>query len=254
MKMKFSKIWRPALALLLFLFLWEGLTRFLEIEPWVLPAPTLIMKEMIEVFPSFTPHIISTVKLVLIGFTFGILTGITTATILHVFPKVRETIMPFLVISQNVPIIVLAPLFMIWFGMGDFPKVLIIAMTAFFPIAIATLDGFGQTDRELMHYMKMMGATRKQIFFKLQLPHAIPSIFSGIKIAATYSVMTGVVAEWLGAQQGIGVFMTLSASSYRTPRVFVAIVVTIILSLAFFGLFLALEKLFTRWNREGVEK
>lgn len=251
---KLSKMWRPAIALFLFIIFWEVATQLFEIESWVLPAPTLIVKEMIEVFPTFVPHIVSTVKLVLIGFSFGIVAGITTATILHIFPIMREIVMPFLVISQNIPIIVLAPLFMIWFGLGDFPKILIIAMTAFFPIAIATLDGFGQTDRELMHYMKMMGASRKQIFFKLQLPYAIPSIFSGIKIAATYSVMTGVVAEWLGAQKGIGVFMTLSASSYRTPRVFVAIVVTIILSLLFFGFFLLLEKLFTRWNCEGVEK
>ncbi|MEC1178156.1 ABC transporter permease [Metasolibacillus meyeri] len=252
--MKIKNIWKPALVLLLAMVLWEMATKLFQVEIWVLPAPSIIAKEMFVVFPAFLPHILATIKLVLVGFTSAIVLGIIVATMLHIFPTAREIVMPFLVISQNIPTIVLAPLLMIWFGLGDFPKYLIIATTAFFPIAIATLDGFSQTNREYMHYMQMMGATRKQTFFKLQLPNAIPSIFSGIKIAATYSVMTAVVAEWLGAQKGIGVFMTLAASSYRTPRVFVAIVITIILSLIFFALFLALEKWFTRWQRnEGIQ-
>lgn len=252
--MKIKSIWKPALALLIAIALWEAATKVWQIEVWLLPSPSTIAKEMIIVFPAFLPHMLATIKLVLVGFSSAIVIGIIVATLLHIFPTAREIVMPFLVISQNIPTIVLAPLFMIWFGLGDFPKYLIIAMTAFFPIAIATLDGFNQTNRDYLHYMQMMGATKKQTFFKLQLPDAIPNIFSGIKIAATYSVMTAVVAEWLGAQKGIGVFMTLSASSYRTSRVFVAIVITIILSLAFFGLFLALEKWFTRWKRnEGAQ-
>ncbi|WP_107943484.1 ABC transporter permease [Metasolibacillus sp. FSL H7-0170] len=252
--MRIENMWKPVLALLIAITLWEIAVKLLQIEVWVLPAPSVIAKEMFIVFPAIFPHMLATIKLVFIGFSSAIVLGISVATMLHILPTAREIVMPFLVISQNIPTIVLAPLLMIWFGLGDFPKYLIIATTAFFPIAIATLDGFRQTERDLMHYMQMMGATKKQIFLRLQLPDAIPSIFSGIKIAATYSVMTAVVAEWLGAQKGIGVFMTLSASSYRTPRVFVAIVITIILSLAFFGLFLALEKWFTRWKRnEGVQ-
>lgn len=252
--MKIRSIYKPIIAVIIAILLWEGVTKWFQIEVWVLPAPSVIVKEMIHVFPSFLPHMLATIKLVLLGFTAAIVLGIVVAMLLHIFPTLREIFMPFLVISQNIPIIVLAPLIMIWFGLGDFPKVLIVAMTAFFPIAIATLDGLNQTDRELVHYMRMVGATKRQLFMKLQLPYAIPSIFSGIKISATYSVMTAVVAEWLGAQKGIGVFMTLAASSYRTSRVFVAIVITIILSLAFFGLFLLLEKRFTRWQRNEERK
>src|SRR5699024_5253506 len=137
-------------------------------------------------------------KLVLIGFSCGTTIGLMVATCLHHFHRVRETVYPFLILSQNIPIIVLAPLLLIWFGLGDTPKIIIIAMTSFFPIAVATLGGLQQTDRELLHYMKMMGSTKRQLFLKLELPHALPAVFSGIKIAATYSVMTGVVAEWLG--------------------------------------------------------
>lgn len=107
-------------------------------------------------------------------------------------------------------------------------------MCVFFPIAVATIDGLRQTSPELIHYMKMAGATKQQIFRKLELPHALPAIFSGLKISATYSVMGAVISEWLGANQGIGVYMTLASSSFRTDRVFVAILFIMILCLFFF--------------------
>jgi len=152
---------RPAFAMILFIGLWEALTRLFNIETWVLPAPSVIMLEMWEVFPDFLPHMTSTVKLVMIGFSLGTVIGLAAATILYHSNKMRETFYPFLVLSQNIPIIVLAPLLMIWFGLGDLPKIIIIAMTSFFPITIATLSGFRQTDTELVHYMKMMGATKR---------------------------------------------------------------------------------------------
>lgn len=252
--MRSSKIinhgWRPALAILIFIGIWELSTRILDIETWILPAPSVILSEMREVLPAFLPHMLSTIKLVLIGFAFGTTLGLSMGTLFHHFRRVRETVYPFLILSQNIPVIVLAPLLLIWFGLGDAPKIMIVAMTSFFPITVATLTGLQETNRELLHYMKMMGASKRQCFVKLELPHALPSIFSGVKISATYSVMTGVVAEWLGAQKGIGVFMTLASSSYRTPRVFVAIIMTMLLSLTFFAIIVLLERLFIRWNRK----
>lgn len=242
--------WRPIVAIITFLLIWEFSVRLFEIETWILPAPSIIVIEMQEVLLAFLPHVVSTVKLVMIGFSIGTMLGLTFATILYHCEKVRETVYPFLVLSQNIPIIVLAPLLLIWFGLGDTPKIIIIAMTSFFPITIATLTGYKQTDRELIHYMKMMGATKRQLFTKLIFPYALPSIFSGMKISATYSMLTGVVAEWLGAQKGIGVFMTLASSSYQTPRVFVAIIITMILSLSFFALIVLIERLVMKWNRE----
>lgn len=253
MKRLMNQIWRPVTAIFLFIILWEIATRTFSIEPWLLPSPSVIIDEAMTVFPAFIPHVISTAKLSAFGYLIGATVGLIIATVLHLSSPIRETVYPFLIMSQNIPIIVLAPLFLIWFGFGALPKLLIIALSSFFAIAISTLSGFQQTDRDLLHYMKMMGASRKQIFLKLQFPYALPAIFTGLKISATYSVMAGVVSEWLGAQKGIGVFMTLAASSYRTPRVFVAIVATIILSLAFFGIILFIEKLVIRWQREERE-
>lgn len=247
------KFFRPAIAIVLFILFWESATRLFEIESWILPAPTEIVGELVTVFFSFLPHVLSTVKLVIIGFTFGTILGLSTATVLFHYQKIRETIYPFLIISQNIPIIVLAPLLFIWFGLGDVPKLIIIAMTSFFPITIATLSGYEQTDKQLLHYMKMMGASKRQRFMKLIFPHALPMIFSGIKISATYSMLTGVVSEWLGAQKGIGVYMTLASSSYQTARVFVAIIFTVILSLSFFGLIVLIERFVIKWDRKEIK-
>ena len=240
---------QPILAFILFIIIWEISSHILNTETWVLPAPSIIAAEMWDVIPVFLPHMVSTIKLVLIGFIIGTTTGLCTGTILHHSVRIKETIYPFLIISQNIPIIVLAPLLIIWFGLGDTPKIIIIAMTSFFPITVATLGGLQQTARELVHYMRMMGSTKRQSFLKLELPHALPSIFSGVKISATYSVMTGVVAEWIGAQKGIGVFMTLASASYQTPRVFVAIIITMLLSLTFFAIVNIFERIFIKWNR-----
>jgi ABC-type nitrate/sulfonate/bicarbonate transport system permease component len=124
-------------------------------------------------------------------------------------------------------------------------------LVCFFPITIATLDGLRQTDRDLLHYMKMSGATNRQVFWKLQWPHALPSIFSGLKIAGTYSVMGAVISEWLGATKGIGVYMTLASSSFKTDRVFVAILLIMILSLTFFAIIALIEKWLLTWQRQG---
>ncbi|MUV38838.1 putative ABC transporter permease protein [Lentibacillus sp. JNUCC-1] len=246
-----GKVWRPLIAILLFIGLWEAATRLFAIEKWLLPAPSDIVMEAKSVIPVFMPHVGSTVQLSVAGFLIGTTVGLGVATVLHLMPRVRETFFPFIILSQNMPIIVLAPLLVIWFGFNPLPKLIIITLACFFPIAVSALGGFTQTNRELVHYMKMMGANKAQLFWKLELPHAIPAIFSGLKIAGTYSVMAAVVSEWLGAQKGIGVFMTLAASSFRTSRVFVAIIVAMIISLAFFGLILLLEKFFIRWQQKG---
>lgn len=248
------KSWRPILAVLTFLGIWEVSTRIFEIEKWFLPAPSDILLEATEVMPDFLPHFMASIQLTTSGFAIGVSVGLIIAICLHLMPRARETFYPFIILSQNMPIIVLAPLLVIWFGFGALPKLIVITLACFFPVAISALGGFQQTNSELVHYMKMMGATKSQLFWKLELPHSLPSIFSGLKIAATYSVMSTIISEWLGAQKGIGVFMTLATESYRTSRVFVAIIVAMLLSLAFFGLILLLERLIIRYRKEGDTK
>ena len=237
--------------LLLFIF-WEVSGVLLEIPEWLLPVPTKILAEVFVGWANFYPDLLATTKIALFGFSIGASFGIIIAVGLHLIPGLREAVYPLLILSQNVPIIVLAPLLVIWFGFGLLPKIIVITLVCFFPITVAAIDGFRQVPSNLVHYMKMAGATNRQLFWKLEWPHALPAIFSGLKISATYSVMGAVISEWLGAEKGIGVYMTLASSSFRTDRVFVAIASIMLLSLLFFGLIVLAEKYFVHWrDREG---
>ncbi|PLR92555.1 ABC transporter permease [Bacillus sp. T33-2] len=251
MKRMKLKGWRPFFVLLLLLIIWEVSVKKAEVPGWLLPAPSVIFTEGLNGWAGFQTHLISTVKLALVGFLIGSAIGIGFAVVLHLLPFVRESVYPLLILSQNVPVIVLAPLLVIWFGFGILPKMIVITLVCFFPITVAALDGFKQTPAELKHYMKMAGATDGQVFRKLELPHALPSIFSGLKISATYSVMGAVISEWLGAKQGIGVYMTLASFSFRTDRVFVAIFAIIAISILFFGGIAWTEHQLAGWKRKG---
>lgn len=251
MKAILKKGGRPIAVFLLLLAVWEAAGRLFDIPTWLLPVPSRIMEEAVEGYGLYTGHIASTVGLTLSGFAIGSTIGLIVAVALFRLPVLQETFYPLLILSQNIPTIVLAPLLVIWFGFGMLPKLIIIILVCFFPITIAVLDGLRQTDRELLHYMKMAGASKSQIFWKLEWPYAMPSVFSGMKIAATYSVMGAVISEWLGASKGIGVYMTMASASFKTERVFVAIALIMVLSLTFFALIALAERWFFRWQRQG---
>lgn len=249
-----AKTLSPVIVLVVLLATWEISSRIFGIPAWLLPAPTDIVKEGLAGWGNYQHHLFSTIKLSVVGFAIGVSVGLLVAISLHLLPAVKRAFYPLLILSQNIPIIVLAPLLVIWFGFGIMPKLIVITLVCFFPIAVSTLDGFRQTSHELLHYMQMAGASKKQVFTKLELPHALPSIFSGLKIAATYSVMGAVISEWLGANQGIGVYMTLAQSSFRTDRVFVAIFFIMVLCMIFFGIIIGLEKVLIKGRLKGENK
>lgn len=241
------------MVLLLLLLLWEILVKILTVPEWLLPPPSEIIREGIDDWSGYYPHILSTIKLSSMGMVIGVSFGLVTATLLHLVPFMRDAFYPLLILSQNVPVIVLAPLLIIWFGFGLLPKLIIITLVCFFPIAVAALDGFRNTAPELKHYMAMAGASKWQLFRKLEFPFALPSIFSGLKISATYSVMGAVISEWLGAKHGLGVYMTFASSSFRTDRVFIAIFWIMLLSYLFYSFIKLLEYYFVRWQYKGED-
>lgn len=251
MKSIWNKGWRPFLVLLLFFLFWEGITRFKSIPEWLLPAPSVIVEEAMASYSLFLPDIAATLQLSIAGLLLGSVIGFLIAVMLHLVPSLRNAIYPLLILSQNVPIIVLAPLLVIWFGFGFMPKLIIIILVCFFPVTIASLDGFKNVPADLKHYMRMSGASAFQTFTKVELPNALPPLFSGLKIAGTYSVMGAVISEWLGAEKGIGVFMTLSSSAFRTDRVFIAIFIIIFFSMLFYSIIMLIEKRMIKWLPEG---
>lgn len=243
-----KSVWPPLTAVILFLAVWQIAVPLFHIEKWILPSPADITKEAIAQAASLTEHTWATVQLTLLGFFIGTVVGLLTAMLLHLVPFLKSALYPLLILSQNIPTIALAPLLMIWFGFGLLPKIIVITLVCFFPVAVSTMDGLTQTDRGMMNYMRMAGASKAQIFRKLEVPHALPSVFSGVKIAATYSVMGAVIAEWIGTDRGIGYYMMLQKSAYRTDRVFVAMAIIVLLSLLLFALIALLEKILVRWR------
>lgn len=245
------------MAVILLLIMWQAAVWLWRVPGWLLPGPLQIGAEGRQDISRVFMHTSATLQTTLLGFAVGTAIGLLLAVLLHaVLPQLKPSMYPLLVLSQNIPIIALAPLLVIWFGYGLLPKIIIITLVCFFPITIATLEGLTQTDRGMMNYMKMIGASQKQIFWKLELPHALPYVFSGLKISATYSVMGAVIAEWIGAKQGLGVYMMLSKSAFRTDRVFVAIAFIVVMSLALFALIGLVERMFIRWKphqKEGRE-
>jgi ABC-type nitrate/sulfonate/bicarbonate transport system permease component len=142
---------------------------------------------------------------------------------------------PILVTSQTIPVVAVAPLFLLWFGFGVLPKVLVVVLVTFFPIVVALLDGFGSASRDASDLLRSYGATDWQAFRKLRWPTALPSFFTGLRIAVVYAVIGAVFGEYVGAREGLGIWMQLSQNSFRTDLVFAAIVVTSLVSLALYA-------------------
>ncbi|MCD1257558.1 ABC transporter permease [Paenibacillus athensensis] len=240
--------WPPVSAVILLLLVWQLAVSCGWVEGWLLPSPLQIIAEASNALPRIGMHTAATVRIVLLGFVLGAGIGIALACLLHLAPLLKAALYPLLIVSQNVPTIAIGPLLIIWFGFGLLPKLILIVLVCFFPVCMSTLDGFARTDRTAYNYMQMLGAGKYQLFAKLELPYALPFVFSGLKISATYSVMGAVIAEWLGGSEGLGYYMILQKSSYRVDREFIAIVIIIALSLSFWRLIVWLEKRVIRWN------
>ncbi|WP_028593897.1 ABC transporter permease [Paenibacillus assamensis] len=248
LRRKMVQVGPPLVAVLLLLIVWQVTVSVFDIEKWMLPSPSDIVREAINNWESLLGHTWATLKLTLVGFGIGSAIGLLVAMVLHPVPIIRRAVYPLIIISQNVPTIALLPLLMIWFGFGLLPKIIVIALVCFFPITIATMDGLSRTDRMMLNYMRMAGASRMQLFWKLELPHALPSMFSGLKIAAAYSVMSALVAEWIGTDKGIGHYMLLQQAAYRTDRMFVAIVIVVLLGVILFHAIQFIERKLIHWQ------
>lgn len=244
--MKYVKF---SLFFIVLLCIWEVLVRLLHVDAYTLPAPSAIFKSFFNDFSTYHVHLYPTLLLVILGIICSVLCGITVAVLLRLIPGLHEYIYPLLIMSQNVPVIVIAPLLVIWFGFGILPKLIVITLVCFFPITVSLLEGFNETDKELEKYMKMMGATRLERFKKLEWPNSMPYFFNGLKIAGTYSVMGAIISEWLGSDKGLGKFMLIAQRAFQVDQVFVAIVWIIIFAMIIYFIIYIIQRIVLRWQR-----
>ncbi len=236
------------------LIIWEIIVQVLNVESWILPAPTAIFEEILKTRSLLIEHSLRTLYESIFGLTVSAAAGILVGTIIFNFRILERTLYPLLVISQTVPIVVLIPLLVIWFGFGLLPKILIVILACFFPVAVNTVDGLNTADKDKVNLLKAMGASGWQIFSKVRVPSALPMIFSGLRISATYSVMAAVVAEWMGSDIGLGVFIVRSSNSYLTARVFAGIVLVSFFSIILFQSVTLLEKFLIPWSNSSKEE
>ena len=238
----------PAFVLAFALFaLWELIVRAGRVSTAILPAPTAILQALVDNWDVISGHTLQTLLETVLGLAAATLLGLLLAIFIDISTSVRRAVYPILVTSQTIPMIALAPLLLIWFGFDIGPKVVVVTLYCFFPIAVACADGLLSADPDLLRLMRSMKASRWQILWYVRLPGAMPSFFSGLRIAATYSVTGAIFGEYVGAYQGLGIYMQTSFNSHAVILVFAAIVVTAVLSLFLFGLVSLIERLALPW-------
>lgn len=239
----------PAIFFLLLIILVQILTMKLNIPKYILPSPLDVIKVLVKDRVLLMEHAKITLFESISGFIAAVMLGIILGGLLGYFKLLKNILYPVILISQMVPLIAVAPLVLIWFGFGVMPKIIIVIIVCLFPCILSFLDGLDNIDDELINLMKTMKASEIQIFFKLKLPASLQSLLSGLKISAVYSIMGAVIGEWLGAESGLGIYMTRAISSFKTDALFADILIIIVLSLIVFKIVEFSEKALMPWKK-----
>jgi putative hydroxymethylpyrimidine transport system permease protein len=231
------------IVVILLVSIWEWVVRQGMIPSFILPAPSAIWGSLQENRQLlFEVHLPATVKEVLIGYVFSVIGGLTLGVAMHFSRSIEKVLYPFLVISQTVPLIAISPIFIMWFGYSIWSKIAVTILTAFFPIVVSTYDGLKSGGSEYRELLLTMGANHWTIFKKIQIPIALPAIFSGLKLSVVYCVVGATVGEWLGASEGLGYFSRRMSGNLQADSVFAAIFLLSLLGIVLFLLIGILEK------------
>lgn len=242
----------PPLALLLALVaLWELAAKTLHVKNYILPAPTEIATAFSSDRSLLASDALVTLEEIVFGFLIAVIVGLGVAFTLHFSRALRKAVYPLLIASQTVPVIVLAPFLVYMFGFDIRPKLAIVALICFFPIAVNTLDGLRSVDPDLVKMMRTLDASRWSIFKRVELPSSMPFAFSGARIAATVAAIGAVFGEYVGPSAGLGHLMIQASSQLDTARVFAAIVILSAFAIGLFGIVVLLERLLVPWARKG---
>jgi NitT/TauT family transport system permease protein len=228
------------------LLAWEVIVRALQISPVLLPPPSLIGKRLVDLFfPLLLRHSIPTVWESIVAFLISSVLGVGLAGLLSSATLLREALYPNVVMFQLIPKIALAPLFIVWLGIGSQSRLAFAVFISFFPVVIATLAGLDNVDRELIRLCRALKASEWQTFVEVRLPHAIPYIFSGMKIATTFAIIGVIVGEFITSQAGLGYLILFASAQAETALIMAAIFILCVFGLLFYAMVAALES-FTR--------
>ena len=239
--------WRRILPPLIFILvvaaIWEFAIDFFHVPDLILPAPSSVTASMTANWPLYLRHTWPTLSEIILGYGIALALGTMCGLMISFSRLLGDAIYPALVGTQIMPKVAFAPLLVVWFGFGMMPKLILIALLAFFPIMINTVVARGMTTQESINLFRSMGASPLQMFFKLRLPTALPVFFAGLKIAATFSVVGVVVAEFYSSDKGLGYLLLLEVSNGSTTRAFASITYLTILGMVVFGFVALFERL-----------
>ena len=250
--------WLPPLVLLLALVgIWEAaaqsgaLADVLNLDSFLVPAPSEVATAFWDNRSLIIDNAWVTLQEVLLGFAIALVAGLLIAVALHLSPLMRRGFYPLVVASQAIPIIVVAPILVVWFGFGIGPKIAIVALLCFFPIAVNTLDGLGTAGSDERKLMRSLGAGRTQTMALLEAPTALPYLLSGAKVAIAVAVIGAVFGEWSGGNEGLGLLILRDNNQLEVARVFASMFVLAAMAISLFVAVSLLERRFAWWGTDG---
>lgn len=244
----------PALLLATLLAAWQvaassgALADLLNLESFLVPSPAEIAEALWQSRGLLAENAWVTLREMLLGLGLAIVAGVALAVAMHLSTLLRRALYPLIVTSQTIPIIVIAPILVVWFGYGLGPKLWIIALICFFPIAVATLDGLDSVDPEATKMMRTLDAGRVQILWRLEAPTSLPGFFTGTKVAVAIAAIGAVFAEWAGSNSGLGHLILVDNGQLETARVFAAMLVLAAITIALYWLLALVERRVVTWR------
>jgi ABC-type nitrate/sulfonate/bicarbonate transport system permease component len=239
------EVFPPALFIGVALLVWTLLAG--GFSSFILPSPVEVIEAGWGTRALLLDAIGTTMLETTAGLGIALVLGVALAAAMDLSPFLRRALYPLLVASQTVQILAIAPLLIIWFGFGLTPKVIIVVLICFFPLAVNTADGLASSDPDHVALLRSMGATRGEIWRMVRLPSALPAFFSGLRVAVTYSVVGATIGEWVGGSAGLGLYLLRSKNALRTDQVFVAMLITTLLSIGLFALVYVVERAALPW-------
>jgi NitT/TauT family transport system permease protein len=254
--MRFAREYAPAaLVLVAGLGLWEAVVYLFSIQFYLLPAPHVILQSLRETYPLLVEAALYTFTEAVVGFALGCGGGILAAMLASTSPGFAGLVLPYAVASASVPIIALAPLAIVWFGVEQGSKIAIVVLMTFFPTFVSTLRGLTSVTPQSLELMQSYAATELQIFRKIRLPHSLPMVFTALRACATLAMIGAVVSEFFGGPvKSLGVYIKSTASLFQTRQAWSAILVACALGLLFYFAVVLAERLAMPWHFERRER
>jgi putative hydroxymethylpyrimidine transport system permease protein len=245
------RAWPPLLLLACAVAVWELVVRAADVPDYLFPTPAAVASSLEDDAGLLGRATLVTTREMLLGYLLAVAGAVAIAVVLHVSASLRRALLPILVLSQTVPTVLLAPILAILLGYGLEPKLIVVAVVCFFPIVVNTVDGLRSADPELVRMMRTLHGGRLAIFRRVEFPGALPALFSGARVAATYAAVGAVFGEWAGSTNGLGFVILQAQPALETARIFAAVVVLSALALALYALVAIAERLLVPWQPEA---